>query len=43
MLLLNTALRSVSNNTFRHSTTHGVAIQSNGTVRAFDDNTFEEN
>jgi hypothetical protein len=43
MLQLNAAARDVSNNTFRHSLTHGVSIQTDGNVRGFSDNQFADN
>lgn len=43
MLQLNSAARAISNNTFHHSLTHGVLIQPEGNVRAFDNNAFADN
>jgi hypothetical protein len=43
MLQIGAALRAVSNNTFRLSSTHGVLLHGESGLRAFDDNVFSQN
>ena len=43
MLVINSAARAISNNTFRRSISHGVMLLADGNVRAFENNAFAEN